>query len=170
MRHLLYAKSKADVLVASLTADEHITKGELSGRTCRRICARSISPRSRWSTTSSSTERRRRSRTSRIIQPDYFAKGYEYTADGLQPKTAEEVDGRRGLRRRDHLHAGRHRLFVVALIELAPPAIAAEKLHDPDGARGIDLRRPARALDEHARASACTSSATRSSTATPTAR
>src|SRR5271155_1951465 len=26
IRHLLYAKSKADILVASLTADEHITK------------------------------------------------------------------------------------------------------------------------------------------------
>ena len=27
VRHLLYAKSKADVLVASITADKHITKG-----------------------------------------------------------------------------------------------------------------------------------------------
>src|SRR6202023_1815520 len=27
VRHLLYAKSKADILVASITADKHITKG-----------------------------------------------------------------------------------------------------------------------------------------------
>src|SRR5437016_12150980 len=27
VRHLLYAKSKADILIASLTADQHITKG-----------------------------------------------------------------------------------------------------------------------------------------------
>ncbi|HEY1981603.1 MAG TPA: adenylyltransferase/cytidyltransferase family protein, partial [Xanthobacteraceae bacterium] len=27
LRHLLYAKSKADILIASLTADHHITKG-----------------------------------------------------------------------------------------------------------------------------------------------
>ena len=27
MRHLVYAKSKADILIASLTADKHITKG-----------------------------------------------------------------------------------------------------------------------------------------------
>src|SRR5947207_15927833 len=27
LRHLLYAKSKADILVASLTADHHISKG-----------------------------------------------------------------------------------------------------------------------------------------------
>ena len=54
LRHLLYAKSKADILVASLTADAHITKAQLSAASCRRSCARSISPRSRWSTTWSS--------------------------------------------------------------------------------------------------------------------
>ncbi len=27
VRHLLYAKSKADILIASLTADQHIDKG-----------------------------------------------------------------------------------------------------------------------------------------------
>ena len=59
LRHLLYAKSKADFLVASLTADRHIAKGAI-GRTCRRICARSISRRSRSSITSSSIPIRRR--------------------------------------------------------------------------------------------------------------
>ena len=29
IRHLLYAKSKGDLLVASLTADEHITKANM---------------------------------------------------------------------------------------------------------------------------------------------
>ncbi len=52
VRHLLYAKSKADILVASLTADAHITKGATTGRTSRRSCAPSTSRRSRWSTTS----------------------------------------------------------------------------------------------------------------------
>ena len=41
----------------------------------------------------------------RCIQPDYFAKGYEYTAGGMHPKTQEEIDVARELRRRDHLHA-----------------------------------------------------------------
>ena len=39
VRHLVYAKSKADILIASLTADRHITKG-YTARTCRRICVR----------------------------------------------------------------------------------------------------------------------------------
>ena len=59
-------------------------------------------------------ERRRRSRTSRIIQPDYFAKGYEYTAERPAPEDAGGDGGARGLRRRDDLHARRHRLLVVA--------------------------------------------------------
>jgi len=46
VRHLLYAKSKAPVLIASVTADRHITR-ECIGRMCRRICAPSISPLSR---------------------------------------------------------------------------------------------------------------------------
>ena len=33
VRHLLYAKSKAPVLVASITADRHITKGTHQGST-----------------------------------------------------------------------------------------------------------------------------------------
>ena len=51
LRHLLYAKSKADILVASLTADAPHLEGRTIGRTCRRTCARSISPPSRWSIT-----------------------------------------------------------------------------------------------------------------------
>ena len=51
----------------------------------------------------------------RVIQPDLFAKGYEYTANGLPPKTQEEAEALRSLWRRDRLHAGRYRLFLVAL-------------------------------------------------------
>ena len=51
IRHLLYAKSKADILVASLTADAHITKAD-NVPLSRRICGRSIWLRSKWSITS----------------------------------------------------------------------------------------------------------------------
>ena len=72
IRHLLYAKSKAPILVASLTADRHIRRAT-TARTFRRICARSIWRRSRWSTTSSSTRTPRRlkisGRSSRTISP-----------------------------------------------------------------------------------------------------
>ena len=91
-RHLIYAKSKADILVASLTADAHISKGQHPAATCRRTCARSTSRRSRWSTTWSSTANATPLENLALLQPDYFAKGYEYTAGGLQPKTQEEIE------------------------------------------------------------------------------
>ena len=115
LRHLLYAKSKADILVASLTADAHITKAQLSARSCRRSCARSISPRSRWSTTSSSTPNRRRSKNIAHHPAGLFRQGLRiHQATACIRDTARRMDVDRGLRRRDHLHAGRHRLFVVA--------------------------------------------------------
>ena len=40
MRHLLYAKSKADLLIASLTGRRAHHQGATSGRSCRRSCAR----------------------------------------------------------------------------------------------------------------------------------
>jgi cytidyltransferase-like protein len=39
VRHLLYAKTKADILVASLTSDRHISKGHHRPQ-FRRSCAR----------------------------------------------------------------------------------------------------------------------------------
>jgi cytidyltransferase-like protein len=39
LRHMMYAKSKADILIASITADIHISKG--------RTCGLSISRRSK---------------------------------------------------------------------------------------------------------------------------
>src|SRR3982074_279598 len=42
VRHLLYAKTKADVLISSIPADRHISKASIA-RTFRRSCARSTS-------------------------------------------------------------------------------------------------------------------------------
>ena len=51
IRHLLYAKEKADILVASLTADPTSPR-RIIGHSCRRTCARSTSRRWSWSTMS----------------------------------------------------------------------------------------------------------------------
>ena len=39
---------------------------------------------------------RRRSSNLALIQPDFFAKGYEYSASGVPPKTQEEIDSLAG--------------------------------------------------------------------------
>src|SRR5262245_31471708 len=63
MRHLMYAKEKADVLVVSVTADEHISKGPYRPYVPQELRAANLGPSSS-STTSLSTATRRRSRTS----------------------------------------------------------------------------------------------------------
>src|SRR3984885_9515058 len=91
VRHLLYAKSKADVLVASITADHRITKGEHRPHVPQDLRAVNLAafevvdyvlvdPNTKPIT------------NILILQPDFFAKGFEYTSTGMPPKTAEEAD------------------------------------------------------------------------------
>ncbi len=79
LRHLLYAKSKADVLIASLTADVHITKGTHRPHVPQDLRAANLAAFEmvdyviidKNATPLESIK---------LIQPDYFAKGYEYRA------------------------------------------------------------------------------------------
>lgn len=127
LRHLLYAKSKADILVASLTADVHISKGQFRPHVPQELRALNLAA---YEVVDYVVIDRNPTPLDNIgvIQPDFFAKGYEYTATGLPPKTQEEADA---------LHAyGGEIIFTpgdivyssTRLIDLAPPAIALEKL------------------------------------------
>jgi rfaE bifunctional protein kinase chain/domain len=90
LRHLMYAKEKADVLVASVTADEHISKGPYRPYVPQELRAANLAALEfvdyvvidRNATPVENIA---------IIQPDYFAKGFEYQTTPLPPKTAEEV-------------------------------------------------------------------------------
>ena len=91
LRHLVYAKSKADILVASLTADQFITKGAYRPHVPQELRALNlaafevvdyvlIDPHDKPLETLT------------MLKPDFFAKGYEYSAAGVNPKTKEEID------------------------------------------------------------------------------
>lgn len=91
LRHLIYAKSKADILVASLTADRHITKGHHRPHVPQDLRALNLAAFELVDyvvidPNDTPIENLRK------LQPDFFAKGYEYSAAGLPPKTQEEVD------------------------------------------------------------------------------
>jgi rfaE bifunctional protein kinase chain/domain/rfaE bifunctional protein nucleotidyltransferase chain/domain len=89
IRHLLYAKSKGDILVASLTSDEHITKANFRPYVPQELRAFNLAALEVVDYVvidGDPTPVRNLS----IIKPDYFAKGYEYSSNGLPPKTAEE--------------------------------------------------------------------------------
>jgi rfaE bifunctional protein kinase chain/domain len=62
------------------------------------------------------------------IQPDYFAKGYEYTANGVAAKTQEEAEVLRAYGGELIFTPGDIVYSSSRLIELAPPAIQLEKL------------------------------------------
>ncbi|HEY8129301.1 MAG TPA: ADP-heptose synthase, partial [Hyphomicrobium sp.] len=92
IRQLLYAKSKAAVLIASLTADRHIDKGIYRPHVPQGLRAINLAAFEMVDYVIID-ENAQPLENMRVIQPDYFVKGYEYTASGeLPPKTREELD------------------------------------------------------------------------------
>jgi len=128
LRHLLYAKSKAEILVVSITADRHITKGENRPHVPQDLRALNLAAFEMVDYVIIDAESTP-IRNIQKLQPDLFAKGYEYTAGAaLSPKTHEEIEA---------LHSyGGEILFTPGdivyssshLIDLAPPTIKLEKL------------------------------------------
>lgn len=91
IRHLLFAKSKADILVASLTADVHIDKGKFRPHVPQNLRAVNIAAFDFVDFVVIDKNPKPIENLS-VIKPDFFAKGYEYVAGGMPPKTAEEAD------------------------------------------------------------------------------
>ena len=91
VRHLLYAKSKADILIASLTADKHITKGIYRPHVMQDLRAVNLAAFEMVDYVLID-ERDKPLENIRLIQPDYFAKGFEYGVNGIPQKTAEELE------------------------------------------------------------------------------
>jgi rfaE bifunctional protein kinase chain/domain len=90
VRHLLYAKSKAKYLICSLTADEHISKGTYRPHVPQDLRAANLAALEMVDFVVIDTNDNPLENL-KIIKPDYFAKGFEYTSKGLPPKTQEEA-------------------------------------------------------------------------------
>ena len=127
VRHLLYAKTKADILVASLTADKHIMKGNLRPYVPEDLRAMNLAALEMVDYVIVDHEATPLKNLA-AIQPDYFAKGYEYTAGQVHPKTQEEINVLESYGGEMIFTPGDIVYSSSALIELAPPNIAVEKL------------------------------------------
>ena len=127
LRHLLYAKSKADILLASLTADAHITKGQYRPHIPQDLRALNLAA---FETVDYVVIDHNPTPIDNIaaLQPDYFAKGYEYTSEGLPPKTQEELDTLKSYGGEMIFTPGDIVYSSSRLINLAPPRIKLEKL------------------------------------------
>lgn len=89
LRHLMYAKDKANVLIASVTADEHISKGPYRPYVPEELRSANLAALEfvdyvLIDRNPTPTE------TIATLQPDFFAKGFEYS-EPLPPKTQEEI-------------------------------------------------------------------------------
>ena len=90
VRHLIYAKSKADILVVSITADKHIDKGIYKPFVPEGL--RSVNLAAFEMVDYVIIDNNKTSlNTLKKLNPDYFAKGFEYTSAGLPPATKDEA-------------------------------------------------------------------------------
>jgi bifunctional ADP-heptose synthase (sugar kinase/adenylyltransferase) len=127
VRHLLYAKSKAEILVASITADKHITKGIHRPHITQDLRAVNLAAFEMVDYVIIDPNDKPLANIA-LVQPDYFAKGFEYNANGLAPKTAEEAEVVEAYGGELIFTPGDVVYSSSALINLAPPAVKLETL------------------------------------------
>jgi rfaE bifunctional protein kinase chain/domain len=146
IRHLLYAKERADILVASLTADAHITKAQYRPFVPQELRALNLAALEMVDFVVIDANPTPITNIARI-QPDYFAKGYEYGNGGVNPKTQQELEviqsygGELLFTPGDIVYSSSH------LIENDPPNIALEKFLFLMEADGLDFDRLRRIVE-----------------------
>ena len=127
VRHLAYAKSKADILIASITCDRHIKKGSYRPHVPQNLRALNLAAFEMVDNVLID-ENSKPLKNIEILKPDYFAKGFEYTEDGLPKATQEEVDLVNGYGGEVIFTPGDIVYSSSTLINLALPNIQIEKL------------------------------------------
>ena len=127
MRHLIHAKSKADILVASLTADRHIEKGAYRPHVPQDIRAANLAA---FEVVDYVLIDKNAKPLENIaaLQPDYFAKGFEYVDGGMSPKTAEESSVLEAYGGEIVFTPGDIVYSSSNFIDMAPPELEVQKL------------------------------------------
>lgn len=138
VRHLAYAKGKADVLIASVTADKHIKKGVYRPHVPENMRALNLAAFEMVDYVIIDEEAKPIKNLT-LLQPDFFAKGFEYVAGDLPPATQEELDLVQGYGGELIFTPGDFVLSSSRLIDLALPNLRIEKLISVMQAEGIDF-------------------------------
>ena len=148
LRHLMYAKEKADILVTSLTCDHFITKGPHRPYVPEELRATNLAALEMVDYVLVDQNPTPIDLIS-ILQPDYFAKGFEYIGDGLHPKTQEEVDALELYGGEVVFTPGDIVYSSSTLLNLQQPNLALDKLlvlMESEGVTFDDLRHSLRAV------------------------
>ena len=147
IRHLVYAKEKADILIASLTADAHITKAQYRPFVPQELRALNLAALEMVDYVVIDPNPTPIENIGRI-QPDYFAKGYEYVDGGVHPNTQREIDALKTYGGEILFTPGDIVYSSSHLIETGPPDIAVEKLLMLLEAEGLDFNRLREILEQ----------------------
>ena len=142
LRHLTYARTKADLLVASITTDAEITKANYRPYVPEELRALNMAA---LEVVDFVLVDHNATPIENILylQPDFFAKGYEYIANGPPAKTREEMEALNSYGGEMLFTPGDIVYSSSALIEAHPPRIAVDKLLTLMESEGIgfgDLR------------------------------
>jgi len=127
LRHLMYAKQKADILVASVTADTHILKADHRPYIPQELRAENLAALEMVDYVIVDPNPTPIEHI-KVLQPDYFAKGYEYFAGGVPPKTQEEMSVLEAYGGEIVFTPGDVVYSSSRLIEASPPKLGVEKL------------------------------------------
>jgi rfaE bifunctional protein nucleotidyltransferase chain/domain len=145
LRHLHYAKTKGDVLVVSLTCDEHIHKAHFRPFVPQELRAINLAALEMVDFVIIDKNETPLENLARL-QPDYFAKGYEYQEGGLHPKTRKEHEVISAYGGEILFTPGDIVYSSSAIIEAKPPNLAIEKLMLLMEAENISFERLRKAL------------------------
>jgi len=91
IRHLLYAKEKGDILIASLTADRFVIKKEDGPFIPEDLRAKNLAALEIVDYVIIDYNKEPLDNLA-LLKPDFFIKGFEYSKDGIHPKTKEEIE------------------------------------------------------------------------------
>jgi len=142
VRHLAYAKTKADILVTTITTDKYIDKGIYRPHVPEQLRAINLAAYEMVDFVVIDEEAKPLKNLHQI-KPDYFAKGFEYTSGGLPPSTQEEADIVNGYGGEMIFTPGDVVYSSSRFINLTRPKIQMEKLLSLMSMEGIsfdDLR------------------------------
>lgn len=125
IRHLMYAKTKAPILVASITADQHIDKGHYRPHVPQDLRALNLAALQFVDYVLVDHNATPLENIS-VLRPDFFAKGYEYR-EGVA-KTEAEAEALKAYGGEIIFTPGDVVYSSSRIIDAAPPALGMEKL------------------------------------------
>ena len=129
IRQFLYAKSKADILLVSVTADKHINKGDYRPHVPERLRAFNLSALDIVDYVIID-QNKDPIKNIKIIKPDFFVKGFEYKNLSKNNKTQSEYEAVNSYKGKMLFSPGDIVYSSSKIINLKEPDLRYEKLNN----------------------------------------